>query len=253
MKKTGKKYLALLIGAGILVFLGIFIQFSVAEFLSAIPEFFRFLFMDFLPPSLSQWKEYVQPVLDTFYFSVIATFVSSVISVILAFLAAGRITALVPLKYLIKFIASVIRNIPVLVWASILVLIFGIGTIPGVMSLIIFDIGFLIRSYSESLEEMEVNYQEALKAQGISSLVRIVRGDLPMFLPSFYSWTLFIFEINIRASAILGIVGAGGLGVQLKEATGMFRYHEAAAIIIVMVVMILGVDFLTNKVKEALV
>ena len=239
----------------IVVFLGLslYIKFDFAEFLAAIPEFFRFLFMDFLPPSLRNWKEYVEPVLDTFCFAILATFVSSLLAVVLAFLAAGRIPALAPFQYVIKLFASIIRNIPVLVWASILVLIFGIGQIPGVLSLIIFDIGFLIRAYSEALEEMSGDFQEALKALGVSPLVRIVRGEIPMFLPSFYSWMLFIFEINIRASAILGIVGAGGLGVKLKEATGMFRYHEAAAIIVVMVVMILGVEMITGKVKEALV
>ena len=133
-----------------------------------------------------------------------------------------------------------------------LVIVFGIGKIPGLLSLIIFDVGFLIRSYSEAIEEMSTGMMEAMKASGVNPLVQIFRGELPMFMPAFYSWTLFIFEINIRASSILGIVGAGGLGVKLKEATGVFRYHEAAAIIMVMIVMILGVEMITNKVKETM-
>lgn len=99
---------------------------------------------------------------------------------------------------------------------------------------------------------MDTTSLEALKAGGVNPVVQVIRGEIPLFMPAFYSWTLFIFEINIRASAILGIVGAGGLGVKLKEATGVFHYHEAATIILVMVVMILGVELVTNKVKEVM-
>ncbi len=247
-----RKYITPLAGIFLLVGVCFYIKFDLAELLGAIPEFFRFLLFDFLPPSLERWKEYVEPVLDTFYFSIVSTFISSLVAVSLGFLAAGRIPGTGIIKYGIKFLASVIRNIPVLVWASMLVIVFGIGKIPGLLSLIIFDVGFLIRSYSEAIEEMSTGMMEAMKASGVNPLVQIFRGELPMFMPAFYSWTLFIFEINIRASSILGIVGAGGLGVKLKEATGVFRYHEAAAIIMVMIVMILGVEMITNKVKETM-
>lgn len=248
-----KKYGILLAGVLLLVCICIYIEFDISDFVFAVPEFFRFLIFDFLPPSLSKWKEYINPILETFYFAIVATFVSSLIAVVFGFIAAGRMPGTRLIGYIVKFLASIIRNIPVLVWASILVIIFGIGVVPGLLSLIIFDIGFLVRSYSEAIEEMDTGMLEAMKAAGVRPIVQVFRGELPMFMPSFYSWTLFVFEINIRASAILGIVGAGGLGVKLKEATGVFRYHEAAAIIIVMVVMILGVEFITNKIKEAMV
>lgn len=246
------KNFRLLGGIALLVVCGTYISFNPAEAFFAIPEFVRFLIFDFFPPSLTNWQELLEPVIETFCFSVLATFLSSLIAIVFAFLAAGRLPFLAPVKYLIKFMASVIRNIPILVWASLLVIIFGVGKIPGMLSLIIFDIGYLIRTYSEAIEELDCSILESMKAGGVSSIVQIFRCELPMFLPSYYSWTLFIFEINIRASAILGIVGAGGLGVKLKEATGVFHYHEAAAIIILMTIMILGVEFITNKVKGAM-
>ena len=251
MKKI-KKFLIPLAVLVLLVGVCIYIEFDPVEFIGALPEFVRFLVFDFLPPSLANWREYVEPVLETFYFAIVAAFIAAIIGLVFAFVASGKIPGTKFLKYIVKFFASVVRNIPVLVWASILVVIFGIGEIPGLLSLIIFDIGFLIRSYCEALEEMDTGMMEAMKAAGVHPMVQIFRGELPMFMPAFYSWTLFVFEINIRASSILGIVGAGGLGVKLKEATGTFRYHEAAAIIIVMIVMILGVEMVTNKVKEAM-
>lgn len=247
-----KKYQSVFFVLAILIVVSLYVNFELLVLLQALPEFFRFFFVDFLPPSFVNWQHYIDPVLETIFFAILATFISAIVSVILAFLATGKRKLLAPFRYLIKFFASVIRNIPVLVWASILVIIFGIGGLSGILSLIIFDIGFLIRSYSESIEEMDDTVLLALNASGVSPFVQVFRGKIPVFMKSFYTWTLFMFEINIRASAILGIVGAGGLGLKLKEATGVFRYHQAATIIIIMAVMILVIEFLTNKVKEAM-
>lgn len=248
-----KKWIWYGLSLTLLLFACYTIDFQLLELLEGLPEFLRFLFVDFLPPSLTEIPTFITPVIETLYYAVVATVISSFLGVILAFLIASDTAPFKLLRLVLKIFCSTLRNIPILVWASLLVLMFGIGKIPGVLSLIIFGSGFLARSYAEAIEEMDKQGIEALQACGASYIQQLFRGYLPMFLPYFYTWTLFMFEIDIKASTILGIVGAGGIGISLKEALGLFHYHKAATIIIIMISMILIVEWISEQLKRRLV
>jgi phosphonate transport system permease protein len=148
---------------------------------------------------------------------------------------------------------SFLRNIPFLVWASVLVVIFGVGTMPGLFALVLFGSSFLSRVYAESIEELNKEGLEALHACGATYLQKLKHAIIPQFLPGFYSWTLFMFEINIRASAILGLVGAGGMGSILKQTMDLFQYSKTSTVIAIMVILILIVEFVTHRVRERLI
>ncbi len=115
--------------------------------------------------------------------------------------------------------------------------------------MIIATLGFLSRSYCDSLNEIPNSKLEALKASGASDLQILWHGLLPCFVPSLINWTLYSFEINIRASTILGMVGAGGIGVLIQTNIKLFKYHEACAIIIIVVTIVLLTEFITNKIR----
>lgn len=248
-----KKTIGYAAGLALLLFACYTIDFQPLELLAGIPEFLRFLFLDFLPPSLADLSSFIAPVIDTLFYAVVATVISSFFGALLAFLIASDTAPFKGLRILLKIFCSLLRNIPILVWASLLVLMFGIGKIPGVLALIIFGTGFLARSYAEAIEEMDKQGLEALQACGASFPQQLFRGYLPMFLPYFYTWTLFMFEIDIKASTILGIVGAGGIGISLKEALALFHYHKAATIIMIMITMILLVEWGSQQLKRRLV
>ena len=155
-----------------------------------------------------------------------------------------------PLRFIARIFISFLRNIPVLVWAALLVYIFGIGNMVGLIALVFATLGFLARSYSESINEVAGSKLESLKASGASYLQILFHGLVPEFVPALINWTLFSFEINIRASAILGMVGAGGIGIMIQTNIRLFKYREALSLIVILITMVLVTEILTNKIRR---
>lgn len=229
-----------------------YIQFDIMSFVEGIPIFIRFLLFDFFPPNGSDLGAYAQPVLDTLAFGVVATCISACLGILFGFLMAHNTTPHPAVRTAVRGVICFVRNVPFLVWASLLVVIFGVGALPGIIALILFGSGFLSRVYAESLEEADKHPLEALDACGATYWHKVKHAVIPQFMPGFISWTLFMFEITIRASAVLGLVGAGGIGSQIKLTMDLFQYSRTATVITIMIVMILAVEFMTKRIKERL-
>ena len=243
--------LLVLLGAAV-VFCGCmaYLEISPSEAVKGFPAFVRFFVIKFLPASFKNIRAYVPAVIDTVLFAVAATYLSTAPSFLFGLLMSDKTNPITPLRLLCRGIISFLRNVPVLVWASILVYMFGVGEIVGLLALIIATLGFLSRSYAESISEIAGSHLEALQTAGASYGQVLVHGLIPEFLPSWINWTLFSFEINIRASAILGMVGAGGIGVLIQTNLKLFKYQEACAIILVVIVIVLLTEFMTNKIRR---
>ena len=242
-----------------LVFLGVavvfcgcmaYLEISPSDAVKGFPAFARFFAVKFLPASFKNIRAYVPAVVDTVLYAVVATYLSTALSFLFGLLMSEKTNPITPLRLLCRGIISFLRNVPVLVWASILVYMFGVGEIVGLLALIIATLGFLSRSYAESISEIAGSHLEALQTAGASYGQVLVHGLIPEFLPSWINWTLFSFEINIRASAILGMVGAGGIGVLIQTNLKLFKYQEACAIILVVSVIVLLTEFVTNKIRR---
>ena len=243
--------LLVLLGAAV-VFCGCmaYLEISPSEAVKGFPAFVRFFVIKFLPASFKNIRAYVPAVIDTVLFAVAATYLSTALSFLFGLLMSDKTNPITPLRLLCRGIISFLRNVPVLVWASILVYMFGVGEIVGLLALIIATLGFLSRSYAESISEIAGSHLEALQTAGASYGQVLVHGRIPEFLPSWINWTLFSFEINIRASAILGMVGAGGIGVLIQTNLKLFKYQEACAIILVVIIIVLLTEFMTNKIRR---
>ena len=243
--------LLVLLGAAV-VFCGCmaYLEISPSEAVKGFPAFVRFFVIKFLPASFKNIRAYVPAVIETVLFAVAATYLSTALSFLFGLLMSDKTNPITPLRLLCRGIISFLRNVPVLVWASILVYMFGVGEIVGLLALIIATLGFLSRSYAESISEIAGSHLEALQTAGASYGQVLVHGLIPEFLPSWINWTLFSFEINIRASAILGMVGAGGIGVLIQTNLKLFKYQEACAIILVVIVIVLLTEFMTNKIRR---
>lgn len=243
--------LLVLLGAAV-VFCGCmaYLEISPSEAVKGFPAFVRFFVIKFLPASFKNIRAYVPAVIDTVLFAVAATYLSTALSFLFGLLMSDKTNPITPLRLLCRGIISFLRNVPVLVWASILVYMFGVGEIVGLLALIIATLGFLSRSYAESISEIAGSHLKALQTAGASYGQVLVHGLIPEFLPSWINWTLFSFEINIRASAILGMVGAGGIGVLIQTNLKLFKYQEACAIILVVIVIVLLTEFMTNKIRR---
>lgn len=227
-----------------------YLEVNLAEAVLAVPQFLSFFITNFLPPNFSEFGTYIPLIIETILFAVVGTYFSAVLALMFGLLMSEQTNPIPWLRMLSRAFISFLRNIPVLVWASIFIYIFGIRNMVGLLALVIATLGFLARSYADTIDEIGEQKLEALKASGASYLQLLFHGLLPEFIPSWVNWTLFSFEINIRASSILGMVGAGGIGIMVQTNMRLFRYNEAFSLILVLVAMVLITEFVVNRLRR---
>ena len=249
-QKSIKKKVTVILLFAVVAYSFVYLQVNTLAPFVTLPSVFKFFGENFFPPNFNGFSSYVSLIVETLLFAVVGTYISAIISFVFSLLMAESINPFAPVRIAVRFIVSFIRNIPVLVWASLLVYIFGIGNMVGLLALIIATFGFLTRSYAEEMNNIADSKLEALKATGASPAQLLVHGIVPAFFPSWVNWTFFSFEINIRASAILGMVGAGGIGIMIQTNIRLFKYKEAMALILILVALVLMTEFVVNKLRK---
>ena len=222
------------------------------DVLSAPPTMITFMVNNFFPPNTAIVTNAMPVIIETFFFAVIATYVSAIISFTLGVLMSERLNRNAVVRRAVRYFVAFLRNIPVIIWGSLLVFIFGIGNIVGLIALTIATMGFLSRSYAESMNDIAGERLEAMYASGASYMQILVHGLIPEFVPAWLNWTLFSFEINIRASAILGMVGAGGMGMLINSQMNLRNFRSASMLIIILVGMILVTEFTVGFLRRRL-
>lgn len=150
-------------------------------------------------------------------------------------------------------VLSIFRCIPEFVWAFMFVRAVGLGPFPGVLAIGVAYGGMLGKVYSEILENLTVQSSEALQATGASRWKVLFYGMLPQATPQLVSYTLYRWECAVRASAILGFIGAGGLGQQIELSMRMFNFHEVVTLVLILFLLVAVVDFLSAKARKAIV
>jgi len=227
-----------------------FTRFNPLAALIAQSEFWNFILTDFVPPYMGKWSALFQAVFQTLCMALSATGIASVLSLVLSFLGTNSIVRSPIVNAIVRGFASILRNIPDLVWAFILVAAFGIGTVVGVMALIISNTGALTRFFIETLDEAAQENQEGLLAAGASMLPVIFQAIIPSAMPGFIAWILYSVELNIRSSTILGMVGAGGIGLLLMGYIKQYNYSAASTAILTVAIIIILVNILTEYIRR---
>ncbi|MDR1511007.1 MAG: ABC transporter permease subunit [Synergistaceae bacterium] len=227
-----------------------FTKFNPLKALLAQKEFWSFIFTDFIPPYLGKWRALFASVMQTLYMAMGATGVAAALSLVLGFLGSPVICRRRPINILVRGFASLLRNIPVLVWAFILVAAFGIGTAVGVLALVISTVGELTRYFIETLDEVAGENIEALDATGAGTLPVIAQAIMPAAMPSLIAWFLYCVELNIRASTVLGMVGAGGIGLLMTGYIKQYNYAAASTTIAAVAALIIGVNLLADYLRK---
>lgn len=229
-----------------------FIHLSVNPFeiLTAPPAMIAFLNENFFPPNTANFATAVPIIIDTFFFAIVSTYLSAFLSFTLGVLMSERLNPNPIIRRGVRYFVAFLRNIPVLIWGSLLVFVFGIGNMVGLLALTIATMGFLSRSYAESMNDIAGARLEALYASGASYMQILIHGLIPEFMPAWLNWTLFSFEINIRASAILGMVGAGGMGMLIQSQLNLRNFTDASTLIITLVIMVLLTEFTVGMLRK---
>ena len=226
-----------------------YLEINVGDILTSLPNLILFFANNFWPPNFSNFTAHLPVVLDTFLFAIVGTYISAAVAFLFGILMSEQMNPIPLLRNMVRFFVSFFRNVPLLIWASLMVYIFGIGPIVGLVALTLATLGFLARSYAESMNEIAGNKLEALKASGASYGQILVHGLLPEFIPAWINWTLFSFEINIRASGVLGMVGAGGLGLLIQTHLDLRNYRSALSLIMILTALVLLTEVVVNYLR----
>jgi phosphonate transport system permease protein len=224
------------------------------------------------PPDLSlqflslMWR----PAMETIQISLIGTLIAVAIGFPLGLLGTDKLTvrgilndaelqgaparrgARYAAYLLARGLLSLFRSIPEFVWAFMFVRAVGLGPFPGVLAIGVAYGGMLGKVYSEIFESVNDRPLEALQSVGANKLQIFFYGWMPQALPNFVSYTLYRWECAVRASAILGLVGAGGLGQQIEISMRMFNFNEVLTILIILFLMVAAVDYLSARVRSML-
>ena len=192
------------------------------------------LLADSLPPDFSRWRSWGCPLADTLAMSLGGTALGALGALVVAPLA-GRSEGRRLLGPLVRLGLHGLRAVPGILWGVVFVAAVGFGPLPGMLALATHSVGTLGRLYAEAIEQVDPGPAHALEAQGVSRLDVLRFAVLPQVLPRLADATFYRWEHDLRAAMALGLVGAGGLGLELSTAFHLFEYREAAALVIVVI------------------
>jgi phosphonate transport system permease protein len=202
------------------------------------------LFSEMVPPDFGRWRDWLVPLRDTLAMSIAGTALAVAISLPLALLAAPN-TSPHPLVYQsCRTLLSALRSVPELIMGIIFVAAVGFGALPGVLALALHSVGMVGKFYAEAIEHADPKPLEAARAAGASPLQVITHAVLPQVLPQLADITIYRWEYHFRASTVLGIVGAGGIGFELIAALRIIRYDQVSAILLTILICVVVVDTL---------
>ena len=230
----------------------------IPEFLYDAPEQMADLFRRMWPVD---WSHYYQTnemgvhhaLVETLHIATLGTILAVVMAVPVALMAARNITTLWPLNFLAKLILAASRSVNSLVWALLFVAIFGPGPLAGTFAIAFRSIGFVGKLLGEALEEANKGTIEALQAAGAPWLSILKMGYWPQVRPAFWSIAVFRWDINVRESAVLGLVGAGGIGMVIDTALNTFRWDRTAMALITILLVVLAAEVVVTFIRKRII
>src|SRR3989442_4905159 len=205
-----------------------------------------------MPPDLRVLRAALLGALKTVEMAALGPGVAAVMALPLGFLSARNV-APGPVFYPARAVLNFFRSVDTLVYALVFVAAVGLGPFPGVLAVVVYTATVLAKLYSEAIEAMDPLPVEAVEAVGATRLQVLRWGVVPQLAPQFLSYTLYRFETNIRAAAVLGFVGAGGIGFYIQTYLRLLNYPAASTVLLVLVVMVMLVDFASSRLRARLV
>jgi phosphonate transport system permease protein len=206
----------------------------------------------FFPPNFAEWRYYLAELVVTLQIALWGTALAVLCSVPLALLASGNITPWW-VHQPVRRVLDSFRSINEMVFALLFVVAVGLGPFAGVLALWIHTTGVLAKLFSEAVETIDPQPVEGIRATGAHPLAEIVFGVIPQVLPLWISYALYRFESNVRSASVVGMVGAGGIGMVLWDVIRGFQYAQTAAVLIMLVVSVSVIDVLSAQVRKRLI
>jgi phosphonate ABC transporter permease subunit PhnE len=224
---------------------------TLPKLIQGMPQITGFI-SEMFPPDWEFFKKMWKPMAETIQMSILGTLIGALFAYPMALLAARNVTTSQWLYYPARFIMNLIRTIPDLLYAALFAVLVGFGPTAGTLALIFFSFGILSKLAYESTEAIDPGPLEAMTAVGANKLKLIRYGVLPQVAATYWAHLLYTFEVSIRASAILGLVGAGGIGLLLHNVLDLFRYDQASSIVIYTLIVVVLIDTVSTRLRSYL-
>jgi phosphonate transport system permease protein len=230
---------------------------NIGRFTSYIARIFKLDSGQFVLANPVEWfwglKKWLRLLGETLLIAYMGTLTGGLAAFALCFVAARNMQAPSWLRFTARRFMEFCRTVPELVFALIFVVAFGLGPLPGMLAVAIHTMGALGKLFAEVVENIDMKPVEGVAATGASWIEGVRFGAVPQVLSNFTSYALLRFEINVRGAAIMGFVGAGGIGQDLVEAIRKFYYSDVSAILVLIVATVMLIDLVTERARHALI
>lgn len=245
--------------AGILVLLGVILYwsfrgtgFNARKLWDGFPMALDFVRRSF-PPAFSTLGSAIRPIAETIQMSILSTALGAVIAAPISLLAARNMAPSVLVYIVLRGVMNVVRSLPSLLIALLFVSMVGLGAFPGTLALTVVSSSILTKLFSEAVESIDEGQVEAVQSTGASRVQTLVFAVIPQVLPLFLSHILYVWEINVRAATVLGLVGAGGVGFVILSYMRLFKYREAMAVVTCVVLIVAAIDAFSRLIRKKLI
>ncbi|HTH60056.1 MAG TPA: phosphonate ABC transporter, permease protein PhnE [Paraburkholderia sp.] len=207
---------------------------------------------DFFPPNFDDWRTYVSEMLVTIAVAVWGTALAIVCAIPCGLLSAHNLTP--PwIRHPVRRLMDACRAINEMVFAMLFIVAVGLGPFAGVLALWVHTTGVLAKLFAEAVEAIDPRPAEGVRATGATPLDEIIYGVLPQVMPLWISYTLYRFESNVRSAMVVGMVGAGGIGVVLYEEIRSFDYGQTCAVLILVVAVVSAIDLISGWLRQRVI
>ncbi|WP_150272381.1 phosphonate ABC transporter, permease protein PhnE [Paenibacillus tepidiphilus] len=252
LQKRSRTPLVVLILAACTVLSAQFTGFSFPMLFKRIHEFFTII-LKMIPPDWSSLSDIWSPLLDTIKMSLLGSIIGALIALPVAVAASSNIVQSRIIVILSKAVLSLLRTLPTLVSALIATFVFGLGSMAGTVAIMLFTISYVGKLVYEQIENVDMGAFEAMESLGMTRLEAFRFAVLPQVLPGYISTSLYCFEGNVRYAAILGLVGAGGIGLLINEGLGWRDYPAVGMIILVLIVTVYIIERISEHFRKKLI
>lgn len=203
-------------------------------------------------PDWSFMPKVISPLFDTIKMSILGSVLGATLALPFAVVSSTNVNRSGVTVALCRFLLNLVRTLPTLVIAKFAALIFGLGTFAGTMAITVFTFGVVAKMLYEAIETIDMGAFEAMESAGGSKFQSFWSACMPQILPTYLSYCLYSLEMNIRAAAILGYVGAGGLGIIINERVGWRDYHGLGTLLLTLFIVVLVIDNTSEYLRKKL-
>ncbi len=234
------------------IFFAKFCKLNLNKFITRFHYFFDMI-KSMVPPNWSFWAQIKKPMMDTLVMSLLGTAYGCALALPMSFYLSNNFKLNKTYMAAHRGILSVFRTLPTMVYASLLSIVIGTGTLAGTISIAIFSYTIAVKMLYEQIETIDMGPYEALESTGATRVKCMMKAAYPQVRGFFWSTVLYCFETNVRSAAILGYVGAGGIGVQMNTQLSFRNYANAGMLLLVLVITVVIIETISREMRKKLV